>query len=474
MLERKKGYQTSFTQQINRSKILSVESERQRRPWEKHLEEYGFNLNKLLIEQKISTLEMLKFKKGTVEYIRTPFNAEIESARVNVIRSHRRELKESAAKELQRIAKLKLSQNLEERGFAERESEILMQRLQNPHEETLRVGFRLLKEDPWELYPDFSSLLQPKKEKSPLAKKPLKLPKLILNRGSLKYYTSGAETPADERYMSAWESYVNNKGSLNQKEKVLLDFLKSFEDYILYEDGDLLVINKPPFIPSHFVNEENPIGVMELANYWDHYRDHIELGHRIDEETSGILVLTRNNKANLAMKNQFANKSKFAMNKIYTALVYGEFNDNEFNENGILHVEVPLKDDGKRMRALPYNILLRKSVTNFQRKELYRRPSDGVALTLLSVNIVTGMKNQIRAVSEFLGHPLAGDYKYSGDIITKDNRDEPRLLLHATSLSFRHPGIEEKEMVDKEMHIKSDLPEDFKQYLGSLEKIKEY
>ena len=213
----------------------------------------------------------------------------------------------------------------------------------------------------------------------------------------------------------------------------------TFEDLILFENSDFLVINKPPYLSS-LDDRHEAQNILDLAKtYWED----AQLCHRLDKETSGCLVIAKNPEAYRHLAMQFENRQ---VEKIYHAVVEGiqDFQsllvDRNLaaNNKGIAKVS----KDGKPAQTVVHTLK-----TYF-------------AHSLLSCSPITGRLHQIRVHLASQGHPIAGDDKY-GDFewnkaLTKQGLK--RMFLHAWRLQFTHPTT------GKRLELKSNLPEELQQF----------
>ncbi|MBE5804095.1 MAG: RluA family pseudouridine synthase [Clostridiales bacterium] len=211
---------------------------------------------------------------------------------------------------------------------------------------------------------------------------------------------------------------------------------------ILYEDADLAVVVKPCGMVVHPAagNEDGT-----LVNALLHHLDSLGgiggelrpgIVHRLDKDTSGLLLVAKNDAAQLALSQQLQDR---AMEKHYRALVDGNFKE----ESG--RVNEPLarsKKDRKKMAIDPEG---REAITDWQ--VLAR----GRGVTLVDVHILTGRTHQIRVHMKHLGHPVCGDPIYGSSRGAK----VPRLMLHAYSLAFTHPATGQR------MTFTAPLPAEF-------------
>ncbi|MBN2275338.1 MAG: RluA family pseudouridine synthase [Bacteroidales bacterium] len=237
---------------------------------------------------------------------------------------------------------------------------------------------------------------------------------------------------------------------------------------ILFEDDAILVVNKEAGMVVH-PGHGNYTGTLVNALAW-HLKDlplfqsgEIRPGlvHRIDKDTSGILVIAKTESALNKLARQFFNRTT---QRTYTALVWGHFD----NETGTVegHIGRSIRDRMK-MQVFPEGDQGKPAVTH------YRVLEQLGYVSLLECRLETGRTHQIRIHMEYIGHPVFNDERYGGDKILRGTTFAkyrqfvqncftimPRHALHAKSLGFIHPGT------NKEMFFDSDLPDDFQQVLG--------
>ena len=211
---------------------------------------------------------------------------------------------------------------------------------------------------------------------------------------------------------------------------------------ILYEDNDLAVVVKPCGMVVHPAagNEDGT-----LVNALLHHLDSLGgiggelrpgIVHRLDKDTSGLLLVAKNDASQLALSEQLSARS---MEKHYRALVEGNIRE----DSGRVEAAIARsKKDRKKMAVDPEG---REAITEWT--VLAR----GNGVTLLDVHILTGRTHQIRVHTKHIGHPVCGDPIYGSSKGAK----VPRLMLHAYSLSFTHPTSGER------MTFTAELPEEF-------------
>lgn len=220
---------------------------------------------------------------------------------------------------------------------------------------------------------------------------------------------------------------------------------------VVYEDNDIIVVNKPKGLVVHpangnwdgtLVNAIMAICKDSLSGIGGEIRPGIV--HRLDKDTSGLLIIAKNDDAHLNMSNQIKDRQ---VKKIYYALVRGVVPENEATIN------MPIGRSTKDRKKMAVTKNGKEAVTHFKVLERFNK------YTLLEVKIDTGRTHQIRVHLSEIGHPVVGDEVYSNG---KNEFGVKGQLLHAKSLDFKHP------ITGKEMHLETDLPEEFKNVLKQL------
>ena len=229
---------------------------------------------------------------------------------------------------------------------------------------------------------------------------------------------------------------------------------------ILFEDTSLLVVNKPAGLVVHpgAGHEEHTL-VNALLHHCGDSLSGIGgvarpgIVHRLDKETSGCLVVAKNDEAHLALSEQFTART---IKKIYQAIACGEF----AREAGEIHAAIARHPTHRKRMAVPPDATGRTARTSWRVLEHLK------SATLVEAQIHTGRTHQIRVHFQFLGHPLAGDDTYGAKPNARlkelTNYAAPRVLLHARELSFVHPRT------GTPVEFEAPLPEDFKQALKLL------
>ena len=200
---------------------------------------------------------------------------------------------------------------------------------------------------------------------------------------------------------------------------------------VVYEDDDILVINKPSGMVVHPApgNKEHTL-VNALINYSKLSKRNGEfrpgIVHRIDKDTSGLLIIAKNDKAHLFLENELKEHN---IVRTYIALVNGVIN----HDTG--KIDAPIgrsTSDRKKMEVTSKNS--KEAVTNFKVLERFKN------VTLLELKLETGRTHQIRVHLKYIGHPVCNDPVYSNN----KNIDNYGQLLHAREITFIHPTTKEK------------------------------
>jgi len=245
---------------------------------------------------------------------------------------------------------------------------------------------------------------------------------------------------------------------------------------IRLEDQELLIVHKPAGMVVHPAYK-NWSGTLVNALLW-HFRNLPEmpgnkgrpgLVHRIDKDTSGLLVIAKSEKAMKSLAKQFYEHS---IERTYYALVWGEPEP----AKGTIDVHLGRSFKDRRLTiAFPKRDFGRRAVTHYKTLQTFRYVS------LIQCNLETGRTHQIRAHMKYIGHPIFNDATYGGDQILKGTlfskykqfvqncfKIMPRHALHAKTLGFIHPRTE------KIIKLNSDVPADFKEVLAKWKRYINY
>ena len=234
---------------------------------------------------------------------------------------------------------------------------------------------------------------------------------------------------------------------------------------IVYEDDDLLVVNKPAGLVVHpgfghfsgtLINAlAYHLGISQDADAEDERMG--VLVHRIDKDTSGLLLVAKNDDAQMALSQQFFYHT---IDRKYVALVWGNVVDDEGTIEGNIGRD---PNDRMRFKVFPEGDQGKRDVNHYRVLERFGY------VTLVECILETGRTHQIRVHMNYIGHPLFNDDRYGGDRVLKgpiytkykqfiDNCFIllPRQALHAKTLGFVHPTTKEKVFFD------SEIPQDMR------------
>ena len=223
---------------------------------------------------------------------------------------------------------------------------------------------------------------------------------------------------------------------------------------ILYEDNDIIVVNKPKGMVVHPANG-NPDGTLvnaimsickdSLSGIGGEIRPGIV--HRLDKNTSGAIIIAKNDKAHINLSEQLKNHE---IKKTYIALVRGVVKENNATIN------MPIGRSKKDRKKMDVDKNGKEAITHFKVLKRYKD------CTLLEINIETGRTHQIRVHLSHIGYPIIGDEVYSNG---KNKWNIVGQCLHAKSLDFKHP------ITGKNMHIEAPIPEYFENIIKELDII---
>ncbi len=219
---------------------------------------------------------------------------------------------------------------------------------------------------------------------------------------------------------------------------------------IIYEDEDIIVLDKKAGITVHpGVGNESGTLVNALLNHCNgklamlNGKSRAGIVHRLDKDTSGILLVAKTDDALINLQEQFKTRE---ITKVYEAIVHGTFKENKgfinapIGRNPKRRQEMSVQDEGKIAKT-EFELLGESNNTSY-----------------LKVNLLTGRTHQIRVHMKYINHPIVGDpiYGFRHDKLAKE------LCLHARSVTFKHP------VNNKEMYFESPLPE---RIIAVLEKL---
>ncbi len=222
---------------------------------------------------------------------------------------------------------------------------------------------------------------------------------------------------------------------------------------IVYEDNDILVVNKQKGLVVHPGNG-NPDGTLVNA-IMNHCKESLSgiggeirpgIVHRLDKDTSGILIIAKNDKAHINISEQIKNHE---VKKTYIALVRGIVREN------MATIDMPIARSNKDRTKMAVSKNGKNAITHIKVLERFKE------FTLLEVNIETGRTHQIRVHLSEIGYPIVGDYVYSNG---KNPFNVVGQMLHSMRIEFKHP------VTNKQMKLEAELPEYFEEILTSLRK----
>ncbi|MCR5186399.1 MAG: RluA family pseudouridine synthase [Clostridia bacterium] len=225
---------------------------------------------------------------------------------------------------------------------------------------------------------------------------------------------------------------------------------------IVYEDDDILVINKQKGLVVHPGNG-NPDGTLvnAILNYCKDSLSGIGgeirpgIVHRIDKDTSGLLIVAKNDKSHVNLSEQIKNHE---VKKTYIALVRGNTKENQAT------IDMPIARSTKDRTKMAVSKNGKNAVTHFKVLERFN------GYTLLEVNIETGRTHQIRVHLAQIGYPIVGDNVYSNG---KNPFGVEGQMLHSYKLRFKHP------ISGKDMELEAPLPKYFNEVLSNIRPQKE-
>lgn len=232
--------------------------------------------------------------------------------------------------------------------------------------------------------------------------------------------------------------------TVNIPEDEILDVIpENIPLNIIYEDKDIVVINKVPDMVVHPAHG-NYNGTLVNALLY-HIKDLSTINgvirpgivHRLDKDTSGVIVVAKNDEAHSTLSDMFKEKT---LEKTYICIAKGIFKD----KSGRIETLIG-RDSRDRKKMAVVDINGKNAISNYEILD------EGKNFSLVKVRIETGRTHQIRVHMKYLNHPILGDSVYGSS-----GEGAKRQMLHAYRLKFTHP------VTKKEMEVTADIPEDFK------------
>lgn len=219
---------------------------------------------------------------------------------------------------------------------------------------------------------------------------------------------------------------------------------------IVYEDNDIIIINKPSGLVVHPGNGNyNNTLVNGLLYYTDNLSNNnglerVGIVHRIDKDTSGLILACKNNKAHEVMALEFKNHT---IKRTYIALLEGVLPHNKVT------VDAPIgRDVNNRLKMAVTNKNSKNAITHIEVIKRYKN------YTLVKCLLETGRTHQIRVHTKYIGYPVFNDPVYSNKPCTEFGQ-----FLHSYSMEFNHP------ITKKHLYFECPLPKEFQDFLNKLE-----
>ena len=290
-----------------------------------------------------------------------------------------------------------------------------------------------------------------------------------------------------KKLIEAKQLKINNKiitsasTKVKTSDKIIINIINKFEEKlvpkkinldIVYEDKDILLINKPKGMVVHpgAGNFENTLANALAYKYKSNLSDvngklRPGIVHRIDKDTSGLLVVAKNNLAHSNLGNQF---NKHSIKRKYQCLIWGVIRPLK----GKIETLITRSIKNRQLMSTS-EIFGKKAITNYKTIKIYNF-KDIPKISLVECELETGRTHQIRVHLKHMGSSILGDRQYgkknqkfkkiNKSFLDKLNSLEGQ-LLHAQTLEFNHPTKNER------VAYKSNLPKDFKNVLDFLEKL---
>jgi 23S rRNA pseudouridine1911/1915/1917 synthase len=234
---------------------------------------------------------------------------------------------------------------------------------------------------------------------------------------------------------------------------------------ILFEDSDILVINKPPGVvvnrAQSVKNEtvqdwaEKKLGIVTgtAVSWGDTFESRAGIAHRIDKETSGILVIGKNPVTFAALQAQFKERQ---IQKTYLALVHGDVTPGDGDINAPVG---RLPWNRERFGILPDG---KEAITHYVKRKVLTHGKSNEPVSLVELTPHTGRTHQIRVHMQYIRHPLIGDYVYAGRKTSRLDRTwVTRVMLHAWKMTLTHPTT------GTPLALEAPIPDDMSKIINS-------
>jgi 23S rRNA pseudouridine1911/1915/1917 synthase len=271
---------------------------------------------------------------------------------------------------------------------------------------------------------------------------------------------------------------INSSKKIKEEDRIIVNFPPPKETHIkpnkvnlniLYDDKDIIVINKSPGIVVHpgAGNYENTIvnGLLfkykkNLSSVGGKLRPGIV--HRIDKDTSGVIVVAKNDNAHINLSEQFKNHT---IKRVYEALIWGSLKP----QNGKINEKISRSEKNRQLMAVKKE-KGKTAITNYKTLKIFKN-LDVPKISLIECQLETGRTHQIRVHMNFKGNPILGDKSYGksrkkfkeiNSNVEKKINNFHRQALHAKSLAFAHPAT------GKQIFFAAERPKDFDLLIKSL------
>lgn len=216
---------------------------------------------------------------------------------------------------------------------------------------------------------------------------------------------------------------------------------------VLFDDQDIIVVNKAAGIltvPTPYREANTVLGLLNRYQERQRSQQRVHCVHRLDRGVSGVLVFAKSVEIALALRDQFAARKP---ERVYACIVAGQMREASGTVRSHLATDKDLNRYSTEDREKG-----QLAITHWTRKQLYKDA------TLLSVQLETGRRNQIRVHLAEMGHPVLGDPRYRTDLSKHHRWPYTRIALHAESLGLKHPTTNEP------LSFRTDWPQEFRQF----------
>lgn len=276
--------------------------------------------------------------------------------------------------------------------------------------------------------------------------------KLEFSRSKVqKLIKNGSVTVNDSKKNNSYLIRIDDVIEINEKaDENTMSMNSDIDVCVVYEDPYLLVINKQSGLVVHPANghyDDTLVNaLLHRFKLSDIDSERPGIVHRIDKDTSGLMLVAKDNKTHELLANMIKNKE---VERVYWALVDGVINHNTGT------IDAPIgRDPNNRQKMCVTDKFSKEAITNFRVLKRYKEN------TLVECKLDTGRTHQIRVHFNYIGYPVYGDPVYG----RRKSIDSFGQYLHSKSIRFIHPITKEK------MFFDSELPEEFRKKLEELEK----